>query len=221
MSLPEVVAALISDAGTMLDVAGSSAVGSAVAGYLRKRRKIARDILLEELRAGAVDPAFVAHEDEVIGVLFHYRRAAEEGAARVNLRLLAKAIVGEYRNGRLVADKFMYFANMLAELSQDEIIVIGTMYKHAHGAASKSSGDEDLHTGAWGATWKELVASGMNGKDVLAAANRALRSGLLIAMSTVSMVSFEVSSLLSEIGTTIDFQDAIRREQGHMDNKMS
>src|SRR5712692_6521403 len=52
-------------------------------------------------------------------------RAAQEGAARLNLRLLAKVIAGQFQAGRLVADEFLHHAERLALLSRDEVVVIG------------------------------------------------------------------------------------------------
>jgi hypothetical protein len=90
----------------------------------------ARDILFEELRKANVSDAQAASEDDAIAVVIRYLRAAREGAARLNLRLLAKAIAGKVQSSRLIADEFLQYAEALASLSRDEIIVIGTMYRY-------------------------------------------------------------------------------------------
>jgi hypothetical protein len=95
-------------------------------GYFRRRAEQARDILFEELRRASLSEAQAASEDDAIAVIVRYLRAAREGAARLNLRLLAEAIAGKLRSGQLFADEFLQYAETLASLSRDEVVVIGT-----------------------------------------------------------------------------------------------
>jgi len=48
-----------------------------------------------------------------------------DGAARENLRLLAQVIVGLKKNKALEPDKFRKWANILEQLTRDELMVIG------------------------------------------------------------------------------------------------
>jgi hypothetical protein len=154
-------------------------------------------------------------------------RAAREGTARLNLRLLAKAIAGKLRVGSLVADEFLQYAEALASLSRDEIIVIGTMYKMwaAHQALAATDPAEPRYADPWPLTLKELTAKGITEEFVIAGAARAQRSGLIYGLSTtVEMIStyepkktttpfiYRIGPLLIDLGKTIDFDDALRRE---------
>jgi hypothetical protein len=129
-TLPEIIGAFISDAFELTGIHGGSVAGAAVGRYFRRRTEQARDILFEELRQANISDEQAASEDDAIAVIVRYLRAAREGAARLNLRLLAKAIAGKLRSGSLVADEFLQYAEALGSLSRDEIRVIGAMYRY-------------------------------------------------------------------------------------------
>ena len=105
--VPAVLGALIADGLSAIGAPGGSTVGEAVKGYLQRRSDTARDILLDEFRRAEIDAAKVAAQDDQIAVIYRYLRASWESSARVNLRLLAKAIVGRMRTNTLVADEFL------------------------------------------------------------------------------------------------------------------
>jgi hypothetical protein len=126
---PEIIGAFVSDAFELTGTHGGSVAGAAIARYFRRRTEQARDILFEELRQANIRDTQAPSEDDAIAVIVRYLRAAHEGAARLNLRLLAKAIAGKLRTGDLVADEFLQYAEALGSLSRDEIIVIAAVYK--------------------------------------------------------------------------------------------
>lgn len=89
-----VLSAVVGDAfGVNEWLMGSLAgAGFAIAAERLQRWRLerARDILIDELRRG--ERTLSAPEaDEIVAVLLRYGRAAQEGAARLNLRLMAKA----------------------------------------------------------------------------------------------------------------------------------
>jgi hypothetical protein len=155
-------------------------------------------------------------------VVVRYLRAAREGAARLNLRLLAKAIAGKLQSGRLVADEFLQYAEALASLSRDEIIVIGTMYKmwaaHQALAATDPAEASRRYPDPWPLTLKYLIEKGITEELVITGAARAQRSGLIYGLSTsIETIStyepkktttpfiYRVSPLLIDLGKTVDF----------------
>lgn len=131
--LPAIVGAAMSDVLSILQVGGTSVTGAiaqgAVAAYLRRRAQDARDILLEEFRQARIDRLDVASEDELGGVLFRYFSAIRDNAARLNLRLMAKVMVGQGQRGQLYADPFHRYATTLANLSREEVIVLSTFLR--------------------------------------------------------------------------------------------
>jgi hypothetical protein len=226
-TLPEIIGALVSDAFELSGTHGGSVAGAVIGRYFRRRGEQARDILFEELRRANISDAQAASEDDAIAVIVRYLRAAREGTARLNLRLLAKVIVGQVGSGRLVADEFLQYAEALASLSREEIMVIGTMYRMwaAHqalaatdpGAAIERYGER--YGRLWSLTLHELTQKGMSEELVITGAAKAQRTGLIYGLSLPPGTSevqndffYRVSPLLAELGKTVDFEDAFRRE---------
>src|SRR5438105_4782962 len=118
-TLPAIIGALVSDAFELSGTHGGSVAGAVIGLYFRRRGEQARDILFEELRRANISDAQVAPEDDAIAVIIRYLRAAREGTARLNLRLLAKAIAGKLQSSGLVADEFLQYAQALATLSRE------------------------------------------------------------------------------------------------------
>jgi hypothetical protein len=146
-------------------------------GYFRRRAEQARDILFEELRRASLSEAQAASEDDAIAVIVRYLRAAREGAARLNLRLLAEAIAGKLRSGQLFADEFLQYAETLASLSRDEVVVIGTLYKQW--SVRNRTADPRTAANLWEETVRGLTSGGMSAELVITSAARAQRSGLI------------------------------------------
>jgi hypothetical protein len=240
-TLPEIIGAFVSDAFELTGSHGGSVAGLAIGRFFRRRAEQARDILFEELSLANISEAQAASEDDAIAVIVRYLRAAREGTARLNLRLLAKAIAGKLRTGNLVADEFLQYAEALGSLSRDEIIVIGVVYKvwaeHQRLAATDPA-EAAKYTDPWVLAMRELSGKGMAEDLVAAVSARAQRSGLIYGMAapipkttggggfndTVrtgtdfpSAFFYHITPMLTELGKTVDFQDALVRETGRRD----
>ncbi|WP_238812565.1 hypothetical protein [Paraburkholderia sp. SG-MS1] len=144
---------------------------------IQHRQTLAARILLDELKSGArrLDESDLP---EAAAILFRYQRAAEEGAAKLNLRLLAAVFAGQVVHRSVAADDFLYLADILAPLKRDEVILLGTIVRlHAQpNEQSKSMRDLQLQT------IEELVPSVFDdAEDLMATAGALLRTGLLIA----------------------------------------
>ena len=212
-TLPEIFGALVSDALSGVSVPGGSVAAEAVKHYRQRRAEDARDVLLDELRAGEITPPSVTSRDDLIGVTIRYLRAAYEGAARLNLRLLAKAIAGALHRDTLTADAFLATADSLSSLSRQEIIVIGALLHFERFVVEQPRPAE----GPWAPPWVMLVedlqrTQGMTGSEIDATAARAQRSGLIYATSIEVGMSYQVSPLLTKLSETVDFLDALRKE---------
>jgi hypothetical protein len=209
--LPEVLGAMISDGLELLDYLGASTGGAlASAGlkaYLQRGIDKGRNLLLDELTRGDKLPAQAAANDDTVAVIYHYFRSACLGTARVNLRLLAQGIAGRLRTDTLIADEFLPHAEALASLSRDEVILLATMY-----AVQSRFGDTPPLNEMWQPTVQKLEASGWSKDHVQAVAARALRSGYVLAVSAWDALAFRPSPQFLELCKTIDFADALRRE---------
>jgi hypothetical protein len=213
-NLPEIIGALAADALSAFSVPGGSTAGVAIAAYGKRRSDQAREILFGELRSGGKSPEQVSAQDDGIAVIHGYLRAAWEGRARINLRLLAKAIVGQLQAGNLVADDFFLHAESLAGLSRDEIILISTLFRH-HGkipdVPEDQMGEREKHT-PWFAATEELAEKGWPKDKIWAVAGRCTRSGFVIAKSAWDDLAYKASPMLLDLCKTVDFADALAQE---------
>jgi hypothetical protein len=206
-TLSEIIGALVFDAFELSGTHGGSVAGAVIGRYFRLRAEQARDILFEELRRANISDAQAASEDDAIAVIVRYLRAAREGAARLNLRLLAKAIAGKLRTGNFVADEFLQYAEALGSLSRDEIIIISVVYKvwaeHQRLAATDPA-EAAKYTGHWVLAMRELSGKGMAEDLVAAVSARAQRSGLIYGMAAPipKQQVVEASTTLSELAPT-------------------
>ena len=82
------------------------------------RHEAARDVLAAKMAKGR---PWLASEDDTAAALFTFVRAAQEGAARLNLRLMAEAMTNAAQEPTFAPDVFRYHAAMLASLSRDEV----------------------------------------------------------------------------------------------------
>lgn len=202
-NLPDMIGAIVAEGVGFLKTAGVTAGRAALATYLAKRADAAREILFDELRSGDIAPEQVAAEDDGVAVVHGFVRAAWEGKARVNLRLLAKAIKGQLQLGNLVADDFFLHADALASLSRDEIILLATMLRER--ARSRPNG-------LWLNCMGDLNAAGWSKDKILAVASRSLRSGFVTTGSGFGGMVYAPSPMLLDVCKTVDFDDALRKE---------
>jgi hypothetical protein len=123
------ITATISDIISAAQLPGSSILQRAVEKALDKRKQEAVDALIAAIAAeGPNSIVFVDSDaDELVQMLLRFWKAASEGAARENLRLLANVIIGLKRNSTLFFDQFQECANVLENLTRDEILIIGKL----------------------------------------------------------------------------------------------
>src|SRR6516165_3622152 len=116
-----------------------------------------------------------AEVEEAAAIFYRYMRAAQEGGARLNLRLMAKIIAGQADRGNLVADEFLYYADMLASLRREEVLALGTLYRHW-----KSDPRVDVAGVALSGAQAELIPKVFrDNEEFLAALGAAARTGLI------------------------------------------
>ncbi|HAO2892235.1 TPA: hypothetical protein IHM15_004852, partial [Escherichia coli] len=102
----------------------------ALSKLLHSRAAAAREILVEEIKLGVKDSTEISPEDAA-AITFRYMRAATEGTARLNLRLLAAVASGQTQAPAFYADDFLAIADALSGLRREEIIVLGVVQQHA------------------------------------------------------------------------------------------
>lgn len=122
--------AIVSDIIDALPIPMKDTAKLALRKLMEDRQTQAREILIQEIRAGEKDIWEACDVDEVVAIVYRYMRAAQEGTARTNLRLLARIIAGQKAAGALKADEFLYYADIIASLKREEIILLGVLQKH-------------------------------------------------------------------------------------------
>jgi hypothetical protein len=190
--------------------------------HLEERRILAaRELLIEELKQG--DSIIVDAEDvdNFVAITHRYFRAAEEGAARLNIRLMAQVIAGQKLDGRLSADEFLQHAEVLASLSVKEIALLGIFYAKYQELLQKGKYDNDAASEATQHALRELVPVPFeNTKELMASAHAITRTGLLLPHpGAIGGPIFEPTILLDRLYRLANLQDAVRKEAPQTDRK--
>ncbi|HEY0833797.1 MAG TPA: type II toxin-antitoxin system VapC family toxin [Azospirillum sp.] len=210
--------ALIADAASAKGIAIASALGATVAEAVqaigRRRMEDAREILFDELRLGDKTLEDAAQVEEIVACLLRYGRAAQEGSARLNLRLMATVMDGLYSKSRLTANEFLYYADILSVLRREEIVIIGCMHRHDKAIRlMRENGDEQVCS-AYERACEELVPKFFSSKDEFNAfCASASRTGL-IAMGVVidELGLYKLTPLMNRLVQYVDLEAAQQRE---------
>jgi hypothetical protein len=221
--LSNLIGALFSDALTATSSpvagAGGAVLGSALSAVMERRKEAAREILLDEIRHGSASPT-TDDIDESVSILYRYWRAAQEGTGRLNLRLLASVYAGQVRDKSIVADDFLYYADLLAALRRDEIILLGTFLRRSTNADGTSRVGHDPMT----ETRAEMVPRVFEAHEDYNAALGALqRTGLISVRATGGAIGsspnlmYQVTSLLRKLNRLAEIEGVIRRDRADVD----
>ncbi len=215
--LPALLSAVVGDvfgaAGWLAGNLAGSGFALAAQQLLHRRAERARDILLDEIRRG--ERTLSAPEvDEAVAVLLRYGRAGQEGAARLNLRLMAKVIAGQAERRSLYADEFLRYADILAGLRREEIVLLGTVHRHWHAAEVRSLEHGRRQQTARDRARSELVPTPFQEDgDFYAAAEAVTRTALLrTADAEDDYMLFQPTRLLDELCSLAPFEAAVRAE---------
>lgn len=130
--------------GKVCDEGGARITEGAIRRFFQRRAETAREIAFSENRAGRGNILLNAPEaDEVIAILWRYLRTAEEGAARLNLRLMAAILAGQSTFPPLFASEFLRWSELIASLSNEEVHFLAVLHKECsrqeHGEADQAA----------------------------------------------------------------------------------
>lgn len=216
--LPSTIGALIGDViglfGQPFGGSVGNAAGAAFGKLLRRRLEKARDVLLSELRDGTASLSDVGEVDEIAAVIFRFARAAAEGSARLNLRLMAKIIAGQAEARAIYPDQFLRYADMIASLSREEIILIATIYKHQKTISGSVHDDEIDWKNVREATIRDLVPTPFStDAELNAIAFAVSRTGLIIPNPLMVGGSYHLASpLMERLNALASFDEALEQE---------
>jgi hypothetical protein len=219
-ALPSLIGSSFADIVSALGFAGSNAAGAALSEALSRvmsgRAERARKVLLDEIRQGVRPPQDAGEVDEFVAILYRYMRAAQEGSARLNLRLMARVIKSQIEGEGLYASEFLRYAELIASLSREEVILIATRHR------VKLAFHKSKRTAEWSDTGRvnELVQKEMvpkvfpTGLDMIAALTALQRTGLVwpAAATTGGGFVWQDTPLLDRIVALADFEAAMTAE---------
>ena len=212
-SLIEISSTVLGDLAAAFGIPAGTAT-SLIREYLNRKAEIGRDILLDQLRKEEIDELHAASEEESIAIIYRYGMAVRDGAARRNLRLLARVIAGLARRDQLFADVFNKYAEMLARLSRDEILVIGTLHRYRTDEERRRGQQISTHQW-WPKAINKLVPSQFPSEEyVVAICCSALRSGLILTPKDFdSSGEYATSPIMDEVAELVDFRQVLREEE--------
>lgn len=214
--IADYLGAVISDAFSLLCVPGASVLGAAAKAALQarqaRRAEEARHILLEELRAGRATQ-YTVELEESADIALRYARAVREGVGRINLRMLAAVLAGQLAHEAVYADEFYRWADTLAGLTTEEIVVLAGYLRHMPAdlrtarlvqlGAAVYQGIYGADTARWG--------------DFEAVRGSLLRTGLLSISATGGAIGdgnsvvFAPTSKLQELGRLVEMEGVLER----------
>lgn len=214
----ELFGGLLGDYLTAKGFAGAATVPAVsvqtLRGLLQRRVAAARDVLLGEIRRGTKTLEF--HDaDEAAAITYRYMRAAEEGAARLNLQLLARVIVGSAEGPGLYADEFLRWADILAGLRREEVMVLGVIQRFSAAEPSALPETSPL-TKFWQGCWLALHNEyGMEVGEASAHAAALVRTGLVMPVTDdfFSGLAFVGTQHLAELDAILAVEGVLKRTQ--------
>jgi hypothetical protein len=216
MSALESLAALASDVLSVAGVPGGALLEDATKRLIDRRIKQAREILLEEIRRGEKHISQAGDEDEFAAILFRYQRAAIEGTARLNLRLLAAVAAGQGARTGFAADEFLAWADVLTTLRREELILIAALWRIERGNATKGMGPTVVSDPVWTQLEAQLIPDPfLTPADVTATASACTRTGLLATVggNWSQAVTFITTPRLTKLLEMAPIEDVLGRDR--------
>jgi quinol monooxygenase YgiN len=207
---------IVSAYGVPASNLAGGALASALNGLMNMRAEAARKILLDEIQSGMRSPRDPGEVDEFVAILYRYMRAAQEGAARLNLRLMAKVVKHQFVEDNLRASEFLRYADIISSLTREEVVVLATYHREETEFKNKR-----LHE-----DWSDVQSIDQNVRkalvpkvfktyeDLLAVVTAVQRTGMLWPASTLVSGGFiyQGTPLLKTVVQIANFQSVIDSE---------
>jgi hypothetical protein len=154
-----------------------------------------------------------AQIDEGVAIVYRYLRAATEGPARLNLRLMAQVIAGKAHLSALSADEFLHEADMIASLRREEIMLLAKLHAAWHSDWLQENEPSVQFEAAMRWAAAELVPQVFgNREEVEATAGGIVRTGLLKVMPGIGSSTYAPTPLLDRLVTLAPLEAALERE---------
>lgn len=189
--------------------------------HCEKKLAESRDILFDEIKQGNFNNIA---DDDKISLMHRYTLAAMNGTARLNLRLLAKAI-NSITNGKqlpspIYANEFNRYAQILETLSDEEIHLLAQLYKMREDDLEYIRLHNEPPKGISADYFTKLIAGyeysqPEKAKEIKAMAGALLRTGLIYQedIGYGGSYAYALTPFFDKIIKLVDFQDALDKEK--------
>lgn len=175
----------------------------AYAQLQRRRLEEARRIIAKRLAAGKY---WAIKDDDAADAIFTYLRAAQEGAARRNLELIAEVLVNGAAEASFDPNEFRRHARQLADLSREEAIALAVMLKAPDLATEKSP---------WNPLVEYAVATGRfdDSRHLSEVCAGLLRTGYVHPLSLFGIMGFGPTREAERLHRLVDIEAVIREAE--------
>ena len=196
----------------------TATIGSLWNLHCEKRLAASRDILFDEIEQGVFDNIA---DDDKISLMHRYAQAAMNGAAQVNLRLLAQVInslaKGEKLAKPIYANEFNRYAQALETLSEEEIHLLASMYQYRKDAIPPHSSitpNAVKYENEYIENFEKhyRYKSNISYAKYVSLCSALLRTGLIYPVNQIRGTKYALSPFFDEIIQLVDFDDVFKRE---------
>jgi len=181
-------------------VPGGGLLAKAIDQHLARRSQEAVEIAIDELSKGNVD-FDEADAEPFVAILLRYSKAASEGAARKNLRLLMQVVVGLKKNKSLKDDLFRRWASILEHMTRDELMLVGQAIILQR---KKQEGVQAIDENFWQLIQDAMVAGRYLAEELPALGASVSRYGILVPKSAWGGIVYAASPWLEELAKLVD-----------------
>ena len=185
------------------------AIPHALAELQRQRLENAREIIVQRLKKGK---SWTISDDDAAAALWTYLRAAQEGAARRNLEMMAEALTSAAEEPSFYPDEFRRQARLLSDLSREEIYILAAFIRAKRPFPADGAKDGESKSNEWAAVMQDLLPQRAifdGGYAILAHTAGLLRTGLIIPWSGLdAYTGFSSTPRLIALARLVDLEVA-------------
>jgi hypothetical protein len=203
-------AGIAGDVLSALGLPGGGTLSAVATSYLAKKRREAAEVLIKEISAGRHGPVNFNEQDvePLIDIVLRFSKAVADGAARENLRLLAQIIAGLKKRRALDPDRFRRWAQIVEDMTRDELMVVGLAVRIGNEI------DSEMNPDSFNEQLKSAVNyAGYSAEEVEALLTRVASTGLLSSASAWGGLAYVATPWLKELGDLAEVE-SVKRERG-------
>ena len=192
-------------AGKIFDVILGEAFHGALAEFMAGQAAMAREEIVRQLERGKL---WAITDDKAAAAIFVYLRAARDGAARINLRMMAEALINAAQEPTFAPDEFRRQADALASLSRDEVLLLAAFLRaHRHAAEQRRDAVDSKKSADL--AWAAILADPSQfppGFDVIPVGAALGRTGWVVPGSGFGTITYYTTSLFDGVARLVDFE---------------